>query len=87
MDNRPQIIDRYKSSPKLERRKKPHMAIVTMKIDVRAMEPDGTFDIYVMGQKELQKYGMTTKAQISINAPSEAECIKKLKQLLERLND
>ena len=86
MANIPKIIDRQQSSTSVERSKKPHIAIVTMKIDIRAMESDGTLDNYVMGEKELRKYGMSTKAQIAINGKDEAVCIKKLKELLERLN-
>ena len=70
----------------LERSKKPHLAIVTMKIDIRSMEADGSLDKYVMGENALRKYGITPKAQVQISGPSEAACIKNLKQLLERLN-
>jgi len=74
------------SDTKIERFKKPHITIVTLKIDVRAIEPDGTFDHQVLGDKALSKYGISRKAQIQITGITEADCINKTKQMLEKLN-
>ena len=75
-----------KESKSLERRLHPHHATVTLKIDVRQMNKDGTLDHYVIGNSALSKYGMSTKAQICITGPTEADCIRTLKEKLERLN-
>ena len=64
----------------------PHHATVTIKVDVRKINPDGTLDHDVMGNKSLAKYSMATKAQWCISGPSEAACIKKVKERLEKLN-
>ena len=36
-------------NPDMERREMPHIAIVTLKLDVRAIFPNGLFDKYVEG--------------------------------------
>lgn len=64
----------------------PHHVVVTMKIDIRKMEKDGTLDSQVIGNGLLSKYGISNKAQICFSAPSEAEAVKILKEKLERLN-
>ena len=70
----------------VERSKKPHIAIVTLKIDVRSIEPDGTFDDQVLGDKALSKYGISRTAQIQTAGITEADCINKTKKMLEKLN-
>jgi len=80
------IVGSPQSSPDLARSQKPHVAVITMKIDIRAMEPDGTLDECVMGERSLSKYRMTPKAILKISGPSEAACVKNVKDLLERLN-
>jgi len=64
----------------------PHHAVITMKIDIRKIKKDGTLDNQVLGNKTLQKYGMSNKAQICFSAPTEADCIKIVKEQLEKLN-
>mgnify|MGYP001265252204 CR=1 FL=1 len=84
----PRIADGIRSDDdELFRSEKPHIAIVTMKFDVRALNPDNTMDLYVMGDEALNKYGITTKAQFCVKGYSEADCIKKLKQTLEKMNN
>ena len=61
-------------------------ATITMKIDVRKMNSDGSLDHKVLGNEILKKYNMTTKAQICISGATEADCIKNLKDMLEKLN-
>lgn len=72
--------------PDLPRAEWPHHATVTMKIDIRKMNSDGSLSHSVLGNNILKKYNMTNKAQICISGASEAECIKNLKQMLEKLN-
>ena len=66
------IVGANQSSPNLERSKKPHVAVITIKIDIRAMEPDGTLDECVLGERSLRRYQMTPKARLKISGPSEA---------------
>ena len=70
----------------IHRRDYPHKAVVTMKIDIRKINRDGTLDSQIMGNHLLQKYGVSTKAQWCTSGASEAECIKNLKEKLEKLN-
>jgi hypothetical protein len=68
------------------RRAQPHHATITIKIDVRKLNSNGTLDSLVMGNNALEKYGMTRKAQLYLSGPTEADCIKILKERLEKLN-
>ena len=70
----------------IPRRDYPHHAMVTLKIDIRKINRDGTLDHQVMGNHLLKKYGISRKAQWSISGASEAECIKNLIEKLEKLN-
>lgn len=72
--------------PDMERRSMPHLAIITMKIDVRAMLPDERLDRYVMGDAALEKYGLAQKGQFTVRGYDEADCIKKVKYVLEEIN-
>lgn len=64
----------------------PHHAVITLKIDIRKIKSDGSLDNQVIGNKTLQKYGMSNKAQLCLSAPTEAECIRLVKETLEKLN-
>lgn len=68
------------------RSQRPHHATVTMKIDVREMLKTGELSHQVLGDEALDKYGMSVKMMYIVSGPSEADCIKKLKERLERLN-
>jgi hypothetical protein len=70
----------------LSRAECPHHATITMKIDIRKMNSDGSLDHSVLGNESLRKYNMTTKAQICISGATEADCINNLKKMLEKLN-
>ena len=83
----PKIVGQHYAADDMPRSLKPHMAIVTMKLDIRAMHPDGTLDIHVMGDRALEKYKISHKAQFVVKGSSEAECVKKLKNILERISD
>ena len=74
------------SNNQINRKSCPHHATVTMKIDIRKMHDDGSLDSQIMGNRLLSKYGISNKAQICFSAPTEADCIKLVKEKLEKLN-
>jgi hypothetical protein len=71
---------------KIPRKVCPHHVVVTFKIDVRKIKKDGTLDNQVIGNNILSQYGISNKGQICFSAPTEAECIKLVKEKLENLN-
>jgi hypothetical protein len=80
-------MNEFKISDKqVDRKNCPHHATVTMKIDIRKMYDDGSLDSQVMGNRLLADYGISTKAQICISGATEADCIRILKERLEKLN-
>ena len=83
----PVICGSKRADSDIPRSTKPHIAIVTMKVDIRTLNPDGTMGIHVMGRKALEKYGISDKAQFIIKGTSEAGCIKKLIDSLENMNN
>mgnify|MGYP005993688339 FL=1 len=70
----------------LERRLHPHHATITFKLDIRKIDNDGNLDPMVMGNSLLKKYGISTKAQICVTGSTEADCIRIVKEKLEKLN-
>ena len=74
------------SDNQIDRKSFPHHATITIKIDIRKMYDDGSLDNQVMGNRLLSKYGISNKAQMSISGASEADCIRILKERLEKLN-
>jgi hypothetical protein len=74
------------SNNQVDRKSCPHHATLTIKIDVRKMYDDGSLDSQVMGNRLLSKYGISSKAQLCISGASEADCIRILKEKLEKLN-
>lgn len=78
---------RHEHNDNLPRREKGHFAIITMKIDIRPMNPDNTFDRYMLGPKDLEKYGMGNKAQFTVKGSSEADCVMKVKKIIDRINN
>ncbi len=81
----PIVID-GQAFPDMEKRLHPHIAIITMKVDVRAIMPNGMFDQYIMGDQALRKYGLATKGQFIIKGHSEGDCLNKLKKVLEDID-
>lgn len=71
---------------KLPRSSKPHIGIVTFKIDVRGINSDNTLEAYILGDGDLKKYGMSRKGQFVIKGTSEADCIQKLKKALGKIH-
>jgi hypothetical protein len=51
------------------------------------MNSDQTFDRYMLGPKDLERYGMGNKAQFTIKGSSEAECVMKVKKAIDRINN
>jgi hypothetical protein len=86
-DNLPTMINNRLSDTDGNRRDKPHIAIVTIKLDVRAINADGTLDHYVMGDQCLDKYGVSRKGQFVIKGHDEADCINNVMQTLERIKN
>jgi hypothetical protein len=66
---------------------RPHAAIITLKIEVREIDINGIIGESVVGNGRLSKFGIRDKARIMIKAASEAECIVKVKKLLENLHE
>ena len=71
----------------LARREKGQIAIITMKSDIRPMNADNTFERYMLGPRDLEKYGMSNKAQFNIKGSSEAECVSKVKQIINGISN
>jgi len=70
----------------VNRRECPHHATITVKIDIRKINEDGSLDHAILGNHLLKRYDMSTKAQWCTSAPTEASCINEVKQALERFN-
>ncbi len=68
-------------------RSRPHGAIITLKIEVREIDSNGIIGESVLGNARLSKFGIRDKARIMIKGATEAECIVKVKNLLENLNE
>jgi len=71
----------------MPRRSMPHVAVVTFRIDVRPVNPDETFNHYILQKKDLEKYGLGDKAQFVIRGHSEADCAQKVRKILEKINE
>lgn len=68
------------------RRAMPHVAVLTFKIDVRELDKEGIMGESVLSKEELKKYGMSNKAQIFVKGQTEADCINKVKTILENID-
>ena len=71
----------------LHRKEFPHHVVLTVKIDVRKINPDGTLESQVMGNHSLKQYNISNKAQLCFSAKNEAEAIRILKEKLKRLEN
>ena len=81
-----QRLAEQSAKEKMPRKENPHHATITIKIDVRQMNKDGSLQKSVLGNTILNKYGISNKAQICTSGATEADCIKNLKEMLEKLN-
>ena len=70
----------------IDRKNIPHHATITLKIDIRKINLDGSLDPEIMDRILLQEYGISNKAQICVSGPTESDCIKNVINLLEKLN-
>ena len=77
---------KFNAVDSVNRRLCPHHAVITIKIDIRKINSDGSLDTQTIGNSILDKYNISNKAQICFSATSEAECIKLVKEKMERLN-
>jgi len=71
----------------LDRRSYPHVGIVYMSIELRKLEQNGEIDYKIVSEKALNRYGISPNLQLTFSASSEAECIKVIKDKLEKLNE
>jgi len=71
----------------LPRSQQPHHATVTMKVDIRRMLENGNLDSCVLGNEALKKYGISNKLQICVSGVTEADCVKNLVTMLEKMNE
>ena len=81
------MIGHFGKKDGLHRRLQPHVAIVHMSIELRKMEPDGSIDYKIVSEKALNRYGIRPHSQLMFSAPSEAECVKIIKDKLEKINE
>jgi len=77
----------FGSKNSLNRRLYPHMAVVHISIEMRKIEPDGSIDYKIVSGKALSRYDIQPNTQLVFSAPSEAECIKVIKDKLEKINE
>lgn len=77
------LLSQIKNEPK---RSLPHIAVLTFKIDVRELDREGIMGESVLSNEELKLYGMGNKAQIFVKGQTEADCIKKVKNILENID-
>lgn len=80
-------LNNVSKSEDIPRKDKPHSASVLMKLDVRALNCDGTYEPYSMGYNELRQYGLSDSATWKITGDNEADCIKRLKKIMESINE
>jgi GTPase involved in cell partitioning and DNA repair len=71
----------------MPRRSKPHIAVITFRIDIRPLNANNTFSDYILQNKDLEKYSLGEKAQIVVRGTCEADCASKVKKMMEKLNE
>ena len=78
---------KHENSKDFGRREKAHVAILDINIEVLTVNLDNTDCDCKMSVRDFDKYNMSNKARVTIKGSSEAECIKRLKTALEKIND
>lgn len=78
---------KHEKSANFSRREKAHVATLSFEIDVRPVNLDNSIDNSALNNKDFERYNMSNKARIIIKGSSEGDCIKKVKQALEKIND
>lgn len=71
---------------KPERYQYPHTAVIKFQIKVHKNLQEGGLDPVPVSDGELRKYGIDKFAAISVSGFDKIDCIKKLKEKLEKLN-
>lgn len=69
------------------RKSKPHMAIITFRIDIRAINEDNTLSNHILQNADLKKYNLGEKGQFIVRGADEAECAKKVIKIMEKINE
>jgi len=72
--------------PNPERNQYPHQAIVKFKISVHKVLNGGGLDPTPVSDEDLKKHGINRFANMSVTGFDKNDCIKKLKEKLEKLN-
>lgn len=78
---------KHEKSSNFSRREKAHVAIVTFEIEVRPVNLDNTMEDSALNNKDFDRYNMSNKARVVIKGSSEADCVNKVKNVLEKIND
>ncbi len=69
-----------------ERSNLPHKAIVHINIYVHEVLKNGDLDPIPASNEELARYNIGQTAKLSVSGFDRSDCIKKVKELLEKLN-
>ena len=69
------------------RKSKPHIGVVTFRIDIRPINEDNTLSHHILRNPDLQKYYLGEKAQIIVRGATEAECAEKVRKIMEKINE
>jgi len=69
------------------RKLKPHIGVVTFRIDIRSINPDNTLSEHILQNADLDKYKLAEKGQFIINGVTEADCAKKIVKIMEIINE
>lgn len=81
MDSRGRLME------EVSRKLKPHIGVITFRIDVRGINPDNTLSEHILQNADLAKYNLGDKGQIIVKGSNEAECAKKIAELMEKINE
>ena len=64
----------------------PHKAIIHIGIAVHEVLRNGDLDPIPASEEELARYGIGRHAKMTVDGFNRADCIKKIKELLEKLD-
>ena len=65
----------------------PHCAIITFDVKIHEMLPDKSLNPTIMTKEDMRKHGITNKAAIKVEGFNEKNCIEKVIETLEKLNE
>jgi len=66
---------------------KPHTAIISIQLEVHSLLDTGECSGRVVNQQTLEQYGIKNKSIILVNGYNMEDCLKNLKNKLEKLNE